>query len=97
MARHITEKKYVFVFTDDAHPQNIIQQLKKKILYTNVIFEARSKNHHSKNVVEDFTAMMRFDYLIGPDSAVSALAGMFGHHKKVISPALEYYKLKWHS
>jgi hypothetical protein len=82
------KKLYVYLFTDDQHPEQIIDYLKTKSHNKNIDYGFRtSNNQHNKNVLEDFFAMMHFKILIRPVSNFSKMADYLGHASLVIAPA----------
>lgn len=83
---------HIHIFTDDPHPKKILELYKKHINKTNLSFSCREEgNHHSKNVIDDLFAMMKFDCLIRPNSNLSKIAMFLSNHKIVISPKHGYW------
>ncbi|MCF7800208.1 hypothetical protein K9L05_03325 [Candidatus Babeliales bacterium] len=77
---------FVYVFTDDKKPQELVERLKNKIKKNNIIFATRStQNLHDKNVIEDLYIMSQFDCLIRGSSHFSWASQMLGKHKIIIS------------
>lgn len=78
---------YIYVFTDDQKPLELVERFKRCLNASNILFETRtSENSHKTNIIEDFYAMSQFDCLIGSSSHFSWAAQMLGHHKIVIKP-----------
>jgi len=78
---------YVFLFTDDEHPEKLVTRLKKTIRIPSISYGYRTaNNHHNTNVLEDLFSIAHFDVLIRPDSSFSVLAEKIGNHSITISP-----------
>lgn len=78
---------YVFLFTDDEHPEKLITRFKKAVRAPSISYEYRTENnHHNTNVLEDFFSIPNFDVLIRPDSSFSLMAEKIGELSIVISP-----------
>ncbi len=78
---------YVHIFTDDPNPDVLVKQIKEQVNNDVIRFGFRKEgNHHSKNVLEDFFSMLKFDCLIRPQSNYSFLVSKLGDFKIVISP-----------
>ncbi len=78
---------FVYIFTDDQHPENIVAQYKKALNNDNIIFACRpEENNHYSNVLTDLYAMSKFDCLIRAYSSFSQMSQLIGNHKLVISP-----------
>jgi hypothetical protein len=78
---------YVFVFTDDPFPDQIVKQFKEQLRDLNVSFGYRKEgNTHHSNVLEDFFAMTQFDCLIRPESNYSRMASAIGDFLYEIYP-----------
>jgi hypothetical protein len=79
---------YVFLFTDDQSPQELIQRYEKLVGIPSIEFDCRKTgNRHDKNVLEDLFSMSKFDMLIRPESSFSIMAEKLGDFSLVISPA----------
>lgn len=78
---------YIHIFTDDDHPEKILNIFKEKFKNEPIIFDCRKFNGHDFNVVEDFFMMIQFDYLIRTSSTYTQMIQLLGNHKKVIYPA----------
>jgi len=78
---------YVYLFTDDSNPIEILEEYEWIIGKPNILFDCRKEeNRHDLNVIEDFFAMTKFDCLIRPQSNFSRGAQLIGEHKIVIHP-----------
>ncbi len=81
---------YVYIFTDDKDPDQLVQRLKKRVLAPNITFHCRQKKQdlaNNKNVImQDLCDMAQFDCLIRPESGFSAAAQLIGNHKLVVYP-----------
>lgn len=79
---------YVYIFTDDKNPEDIIDWFKRHLRnYGNIWLDCRSKdNYHDSNVVEDFFAMTQFDCFIHSLSTYSFLISKLGNFKVEIFP-----------
>ncbi len=82
-----TKPLYVFVFTDDPHPERF------KVFFGSVfsekesVFECRMENNkHDLNVLEDFFAFSQFDCLICTYSYFSYVASKLFDYKMVVTP-----------
>lgn len=83
---------YVYIFTDDANPQLLIEKISQEIQYKNIFFDFRKQgNAHNKNVLEDFFALTKFDCLIRGQSNFSLMASKISDYKIEISP-IDYYR-----
>lgn len=86
------KKLYVYIFTDDQHPERIIDYLETHVVSPLITYDKRTgKNHHNLNVLEDFFAMMQFQVLIRPVSNFSKMAEYLGNFDLIIVPA----SVKW--
>jgi len=78
---------YVYIFTDDRNPLNIVERFRKVINNPNITFACReTENNYYSNVLDDLFAMSTFDCLIRPYSSLSQIAELIGNHKIVLSP-----------
>jgi hypothetical protein len=78
---------YVFIFTDDEHPEVIAKPFVSIFKDKNIIFDYRhDKNDHNINVLKDFFALTQFDCLIRPDSNFSLCASKLKRYLVEISP-----------
>ncbi len=78
---------YVFLFTDDRNPQELMERYKAMVNIPTIEFDCRKGNHdHFYNVLEDFFSMMNFDVLIRPESNFSIMAEKLGDYSVIISP-----------
>lgn len=77
---------YVYIFTDDLNPQNIINSYKTALNNPNIQWDCRLKdNNPNQNVVEDLIAMTKFDCLIRGGSNYALIASLIGNHELVIN------------
>ncbi len=93
---------YAFLFTDDPQPDKIAAKYSEALNNPKISFDYR-KNQNSPeardalqspsglNVLDDFFAMMNFEYLIRAGSAYSEMAGNLGKVKMEIWP----HDLRW--
>ncbi len=78
---------YVHIFTDSADPETIANLFREHVNNPNIEFGCRSKgNHHNANVLDDFFALTKFDYLIRGESNFSIMAEKIADYKIVIYP-----------
>lgn len=78
---------YVFLFTDDPKPQELVDSYRKQLGIAAITLDYRKEeNHDKKNVLEDFFSLQNFDILIRPHSNFSIMAEQLGNHSIVISP-----------
>ncbi len=78
---------FVHLFTDDPHPENLVQKYRIALNLENVTWSYRLKgNRHNANVVYDFYAMSQFDCLIRSDSRYAYAVQLIGNHKLVMYP-----------
>lgn len=86
---------YVYLFMDIKDTFNVAKRVMSSIKdYKNIYIDFRkSNNDHNKNVLEDFFAITKFDYLIRPQSNFSFVAGRLANLKMEIFPS-DYYKTK---
>jgi hypothetical protein len=78
---------YVFLFTDDPHPEHIASLYGELINLPSIEFDYRRENNsHLNNVLEDFFSMTQFDILIRPDSNYSIMAEKIADYYLVVSP-----------
>lgn len=70
---------YIFLFTDDAEPQEIVKRYQDALEGCDITFDYRTAgNSHNANVLEDCFAMAQFDCLIRPQSNYSRVASLIG-------------------
>ncbi len=80
---------YVYLFTDDLNPQQIVDDFKNNLQGINVQISYRKDGrHHKKAVIDDFFSMLQFDCLIRSESNFSFMASKIGDYKVVINPLL---------
>lgn len=78
---------YVYLFTDDPHPEILMDRYKKATNKPNITFDCRKeKNRHNLNVLDDFYAIAQFDCLIRAASNFSRAAQLLGNHTIIIFP-----------
>jgi hypothetical protein len=78
---------FVYIFTDDKHPDHIVKRLEKRLTQKNIFFAcAEGEFPYQKNVIADLYAMSLFDCLIKPGSFYSWISQMLGAHNIIIFP-----------
>ncbi len=78
---------YVFIFTDDPHPQTIVERFQEELKGLPISFDYRkTNNRHDANVLEDFFAMTQFHCLIRPESNYSRMASLISDFTIEIYP-----------
>ncbi len=82
---------FVYIFTDDKNPKQIIERFKKKIGRSNITFACRKDDTYDvdsnkQSLFEDIHAMSHFDCLIKPESGFALIAQLIGNHKIIIYP-----------
>lgn len=78
---------FVYIFTDDQMPHEIVNRYKQAVGKDNIEFCCRmDENAHDKNVLEDLFSMAQFDCLIRAESNLSWVAQILGNHKIIIFP-----------
>lgn len=81
---------YVYIFTDDKDPNQLVQRLRRRVPLSNIILSCRQNAQNAadnKNcVMQDLYDMAQFDCLIKPESGFSAAAQLIGNHKIIIYP-----------
>lgn len=65
---------YAFIFTDDANPSNIMENIKNAVNLNNIEFDCRSANDYKNTTLEDLFSMATFDFLIRSDSNFAIVA-----------------------
>lgn len=83
---------YIYLFTDDQHPERIVAHYKKVLNMPQITFEHRVHRHYKEHVLDDMFAMTQFDYLIRSNSQYTFFSMILGDHSMVISPS----KGSWH-
>lgn len=81
---------YVFLMTDDLHPEKIIDRYKKAVSCSNIQWDCRKKP--AENILDDFYSIPLFDCLILGDSNFSIVASKLTQYAIRISPT--HYKKK---
>jgi 2-polyprenyl-3-methyl-5-hydroxy-6-metoxy-1,4-benzoquinol methylase len=85
----------VHIFTDDLHPQRIVESFRKTINNPFIEFSCRKKdNSPTSNILQDFYYMTKFNCLICGQSNFSHVASLLGNHTIVIIPTSGYVKNK---
>lgn len=93
LQRHLNKKLYVYIFTDDKHPEEIAARIKKHFQNTDIIFDYRtSENSHDQNILLDVFMMSQFDYLIRSGSHFPWVSQIIGNHKGIIYPKKYLWK-----
>ena len=93
---------YAFIFTDDPQPDKIAAKYREALNNPKILFDYRKNQNTPEardalqspsglNVLDDFFAMMNFDYLIRAGSGFSEMVGTLGKVKMEIWP----YDLRW--
>lgn len=78
---------FVFIFTDDKNPRDIVDRYQKAINKKNIVFDCRkNENGRAINIIEDIYGMAQFDCLIRSSSSFAKVAQYIGNHKIIISP-----------
>lgn len=78
---------YVYIFTDDTKPMQIVNKIAKNFHGSDIIFDCRSKNNSDTvNVLEDFFSMMQFDCLIHSESNYSLIPSKLVNYLVSIFP-----------
>lgn len=78
---------YVYIFTDDICPANIVRQYTETLNNPNITFDCRFKDTGPwQNILEDFFSMTKFDCFIGSQSNFSIMATRLAQHNLSIIP-----------
>lgn len=78
---------YVYLFTDDNNPAQLMSTFKKCLQGYNIQFACREQNNSdTTNVIEDFFALQQFDCLIHSESNFSLIMGKIGNYLATIYP-----------
>lgn len=77
---------YVYVFTDDRNPAQIVKQFKQAINLTNITYDYRKSGADRKYIVNDFFNMTTFNCLIRPEANLAIAAEALGDYMLVIKP-----------
>ncbi len=81
---------FVYIFTDDPMPQELIKRFEKAVNKKNIVFATReTENNYLNHIFDDLCQMAQFDCLIRAFSGFSFLSQFLGSHKIIFSP--------WHS
>ncbi|HLB41198.1 MAG TPA: hypothetical protein VJJ83_05385 [Candidatus Babeliales bacterium] len=91
--RFTGQRLYVYLFTDDAHPEVILARIKQAIKQPMIEFACRTTaNNHYSNVLEDLFSITQFDCFIRPDSNFAIAAAKLGSYKVAISPLHHHWE-----
>ncbi len=83
---------YVYIFTDEDSPKELMDYFRKKFPQKNITFDCRFHgNTHDCNVLEDFFSMAQFDCSVHPLSNYSICAAKIADYLVEIEP-LEFAK-----
>lgn len=78
---------YVFLFTDDLKPKEIVERYRKELADLPIRWGCREEGNGPKvHVMEDFFAMMQFDCLIRSLSNYTLIPACIGNYHVVITP-----------
>jgi hypothetical protein len=78
---------YVYIFTDDPNPQELVERFRRVINKQNIVFATRDeKNLYKDRVVEDLLLMSQFDCLIRGSSGFSLASQYIGSYKIIFFP-----------
>jgi GT2 family glycosyltransferase len=84
---------YVYIFTDDKEPQNIVNMYKRAINKSNITFDYyKGDESFGERTVREFFFMKQFDCLIRPDSSFSIAAHIVGDHRIVLYPIQSHWE-----
>lgn len=79
---------YIYIFTDYAYPQAIVEKYKDRVKAPNIIWADRApKEHYKETIMHDFYFMQQFDCIIRPNSFFSMAAQILGNAKQIMYPA----------
>lgn len=79
------EPLYIYLFTDDPHPEAIAMRLSEKITTSNITFHCGWKSEGDQ-MLSDFYSMSKFDCLIHSASNFSVMAACLGDYTIKICP-----------
>lgn len=83
---------HVYLFTDDAHPAELVQKYIQELSDPTITFDFRTEhNSHDTNVVEDFYAMAQCDCLIRSSSLLAKATQLLGSHLIILYPPYGYW------
>lgn len=78
---------YVYLFTDDKNPVEILNRYQAEINLPHIQFDCRkSANAPNNHVLEDFFAMTHFEFLIRAESNYSIALEKISNHRIIIYP-----------
>lgn len=75
---------YVYLFTDDKNPAQLVEKYKKAINKPNITFDFQT-TETAESPLNDYWNMAQFDCLIRAASNFSRIAQLLGNHKIVLS------------
>lgn len=82
------QRMYVYIFTDDKNPQDLVERIDAALGMLNVELDYRKEQ---VDAVDDFFAMTEFDCLIRSNSNFSKCVEPLGDYKIVIYPKHAYW------
>lgn len=78
---------YVYIYTDDHNPVEMMQKIEKAVNKSNITFDCRRQtNNENSNVLEDMFSMINYDCLIRSGSNYPQIAQLLGNHRIVFYP-----------
>lgn len=78
---------YVYLFTDDNHPEKLMAKFKDNLKGLAIEFDCRRQGNSDRaNVLEDFFALQQFDCLIHSESNYSFIASKLGNYMVSMYP-----------
>lgn len=84
---------YVYIFTDDNHPEKLAKIFEKHFQHYEIQFDYRKQgNSDTTNVIEDFFALDQFDCLIHSESNFSFIMNKISNYMISIYPDSFYKK-----
>lgn len=84
---------YIHIFTDDAHPQALVELFKKEVNLPNVLWHDRELNlDYKTTVLQDLYQMTEFDCIIKADSYFAWSAQFLGQHTLAMYPHTSAWK-----
>lgn len=87
------KKIYVYIFTDDNHPEILYERYRAAVDDPNITFDFRKINNNCESyVLQDFFFMQKFDCIICPNSNYSIIASKIGDNAITIFPVA----YEWH-
>lgn len=81
------ENPYIFLLTDDQHPEQIVENYRKALNRPSLEINYRKENNSAQdNVLSDFFTIANFDCFIGSQSHFSLMASKLGDYLIAIYP-----------